>query len=72
MIIFLLSYINYVIFSIIIIQDPKYDPKSAIIVNMDLHLDSQKFIEYESVYGSYNFLMNSHLNPLRSDSNLIH
>jgi hypothetical protein len=68
MIIFLLSYINYAIFNIIIIQDLK----SAIIVNMDSHLDSQNFIEYGSVYGSYKFLMDSHLNPPESDSNPIH
>jgi hypothetical protein len=39
---------NYTIFNIII-QDVKYDLKSAIIANIDLHLDSQNFIEYGSV-----------------------
>jgi hypothetical protein len=63
MIIFLLSYINYVIFNIIIILDPK----STIIVNMNSHLDSQNFIEYGSAYGSYKFLMDSHLNLPESD-----
>jgi hypothetical protein len=72
MINFLLSYINYVIFNIIIIQDPKYDPKSAIIINMDSHLDSQNFIGYEFAYESYKFLMDSHVNHSGSDSNPIH
>jgi hypothetical protein len=53
MIIFFLLYINYAIFNIIIIQDPKYVLKSAIIVNMNSYLDSQNFIGYESLYESY-------------------
>jgi hypothetical protein len=72
MIIFLWSYINYIIFNIIIIQDPTYDPKSAMIVNMNSYLDSKIFIGYGSAYEFYNFLMDSHLNPSGSDSNLIH
>jgi hypothetical protein len=42
--------------------------KSAIIVNMNSHLDSQNFIGYRSVYEFYKFLMNWHLDPPRSDS----
>jgi hypothetical protein len=40
---------------------------SAIIVNMNSYLNFQNFIGYESIYESYNFLMNSHLDPLESD-----
>jgi hypothetical protein len=39
---------------------------------MNSHFDSQNFIGYESTYESYKFLMNSHLDPAGSDSNLIH
>jgi len=39
---------------------------------MDSHFDSQNFIGYESTYESYKFLMDSHLDPLRFDLNLIH
>jgi hypothetical protein len=39
---------------------------------MDSHLDSQNFIGYKSAYGSYKFLMDLHLDPSESDSNLIH
>jgi hypothetical protein len=65
MIIFLLSYIKYNIRS-------ESDLKSAIIVKMDSHLDSQNFVEYGSAYGSYKSLMESHLDPPGSDSNPIH
>jgi hypothetical protein len=50
----------------------KSNPKSAIIVNMNSHLDFQNFIGYGSAYGSYNFLMNLHLNPPGSNSDPIH
>jgi hypothetical protein len=35
---------------------------------MNSHLDSQNFIGYGYVYEFYKFLMNSHLDPPRSDS----
>jgi hypothetical protein len=31
-----------------------------------------KFMGYRSAYGSYKFLMDLHLDPSESDSNLIH
>jgi hypothetical protein len=34
---------------------------------MDSYLDSQNFIGYGFAYGSYNFLMDSHLDPLEFD-----
>jgi hypothetical protein len=35
---------------------------------MDLHLDPQNFIGYESAYETYKFLIDSHFNPPGSDS----